>query len=55
MNQVLKIDERAFNEGVKEVLHMRPLVRVVKAAIKNTKSETEHSVKRKVVARKKSK
>lgn len=39
MNQIARIDERAFKEGVKEVLQLRPLVRVVKAAVNDLKDD----------------
>lgn len=44
MNHVLKIDERAFNNGVKDVLQLKPIVSAVKfALIKNKimKNKTE--------------
>lgn len=39
MNQIVRIDERAFKEGVKEVLRLRPLMRVVKAAVSDLKDD----------------
>ncbi len=34
MNQTLKIDDRAFGEGVKDVLRLKPLVKAGRAWIK---------------------
>lgn len=47
MNHTLKINEAAFNEGVKEALQLRPLVRAVKAAVQ--RSETKKNLAAKVV------
>ena len=41
MSQALKIDERAFNRGVEEVLKLKPLVRIVKGAISEAKVATD--------------
>lgn len=37
MNSAVKIDQRAFNRGVKEVLHLKPLARIVKVAVQELK------------------
>ncbi len=52
MNHVLKIDERAFNEGVKEVLKLRPLVRVIKSAVAQKNKETQATSGKNIVRRK---
>lgn len=48
MGSTVKMDQRAFNRGVDEVLKFKPLVRVVKdvarSVSKNEPSKTERSV-----------
>lgn len=43
MNHALKLDERAFNEGVKEVIYLRPIVRAAKALIRRDKPKDTSS------------
>ncbi len=50
MNHVLKIDERAFNEGVREVLKFRPLVRAVKAAVSDKKTQQKQKQEKETAA-----
>lgn len=51
MNHVLKIDERAFNNGVKEVLQLKPIVRAVKSALTKNKSYKNQTETRSDVAK----
>lgn len=53
MNHVLKLDERAFNKGVRDVLHLKPLVRVVKASVeRHTETAPTDNKKVEIVGRK---
>lgn len=33
MSQCVRLDERAFNKGVDEVLRLKPIIRVVRSAV----------------------